>query len=190
MQIRVFENLAENKKGGISCMSRTIPQWIKDAKPRYCAACGKETDLQYHHLVPVLLGGKTEPNNIIVLCGVCHQRWHDQRGAEKHNNLVKVGIAKAKESGVKVGRKPADQEKIMRLIAENSTQFNADSLTTENEIMEMAGVKPSCYHKCKRALLSAMERDTWPYEWEKPERIRNVPLYDAQIKRLRGDAIA
>ena len=67
-------------------MSRTIPQWIKDAKPRYCAACGKETDLQYHHLVPVLLGGKTEPNNIIVLCGVCHQKWHDQKGADHHNH--------------------------------------------------------------------------------------------------------
>lgn len=171
-------------------MSRTIPQWIKDAKPRYCAACGKETDLQYHHLVPVLLGGKTEPNNIIVLCGVCHQKWHDQKGADHHNHLVKAGIAKARDNGIKVGKKPADGERIMRLISENSTQFNANSLMTEREIMEMAKVRSVCYYKYKRQLVEMIDSGEWPYEWPMPVKLRNRPLYDRQIKRLRGDAIA
>ncbi len=168
-------------------MSRTIPQWIKDKKYHFCAACGSDTDLQYHHLVPAALGGKNVPENIIVLCGVCHQKWHMQNGRDHHNYLVKQGIAEAKKRGVKVGKPPADYEKVMRLIAEKSTQFNADSLTTEHEIMEMGGVKYVCYAKCKRMLFDGMRAEVWPYEWAKPVQVRNRPLYDRVIRKIRGD---
>lgn len=170
-------------------MSRTVPQWIKDSKYHFCAACGKETDLQYHHLVPAILGGKTEPCNIIVLCAECHQKWHDQGGDIKHNRLVKEGIEKARERGVRVGKKPADYEKVMKLIAENSTQFNDLSLTTEHEIMEMAGVKEVCYSKCKRMLFDAMNADVWPYDWPKPKQVRHYPMYDGMIRRIRGGQV-
>jgi len=168
-------------------MSRTVPNWVKAAKPHYCAACGTTDDLQYHHLVPQTLGGKTEPTNIIVLCAMCHQKWHRQNGSEHHNSLVKEGIERARERGIVVGRKPADAEKIMRLIAENSTQFQDDKLVTETEIMEMAGVKPVCYHKYKRRLLALMDSDEWPFDWEKPKKLRNMPLYDRVVKRLRSE---
>ena len=166
-------------------MSRSIPQWIKDQKYHFCAACGKGEDLQYHHLVPRVLGGKDEPSNIIVFCAECHQKWHGQGGDIKHNDLVREGIAKARERGIRVGRKPADHERIMKLIAENSTQFNRDSLVTEHEIMEMCGVKEVCYSKYKRELLDAIASDEWPYDWAKPRQIRNRPLYDRVIKYKR-----
>ena len=77
----------------------------------------------------------------------------------------------------------------MRLIAENSTQFNPFSEVTEHEIMDMAGVKEVCYYKCKRMLLDALALDVWPYSWKKPKQVRNRPMYDRQIRRLRGDSI-
>lgn len=170
-------------------MSKTVSQWIKDSKYKFCAVCGKTEDLQYHHWLPVELGGKDEPENIIVLCAKHHQEFHRQGGAIKHNRLVREGIRKAKERGVHVGKKPADYEKVMRLIAENSTQFNDTSLTTEHEIMKMAGVKDVCYSKCKRMLFEAMTADVWPYSWEKPVQIRNRPLYDSFIRKMRGDVV-
>lgn len=166
-------------------MSRSIPQWIKDQKYHFCAICGAEDDLQYHHWIPKSLGGKTEFANIMVVCATCHQKRHDQKGRDHHNYLVKNGIAKAKERGVKVGKPSADYEKVMRLIAENSTQFNRDSLVTEHEIMEMAGIKEVCYAKCKRMLFTAINADEWPYDWAKPRQIRNRPLYDRVIKYKR-----
>ena len=74
----------------------------------------------------------------------------------------------------------------MRLIAENSTQFN-EKLVTESEIMEMAGLKPVAYYKYKRRLLALMEADEWPFEWDKPTAVRDKPLYDHLIRRLRGE---
>ena len=168
-------------------MSRSIPQWIKDSKYHFCAVCGRTDDLQYHHWTPVELGGETIPENIIVLCAEHHQQFHGQRGKIKHNSLISEGIKRAKERGVKLGRpRRNDYEGIMRLIAENSTQFNADSLVTEHEIMEMAGIKEVCYAKCKRMLFDAMAKDEWPYEWAKPVQVRKHPMYDRMVKRLRG----
>ena len=175
-------------------MRSTVPQWIKEAKPKFCAVCGRKDDLQYDHWIPASLGGKTVPENIIVLCAQHHQERHGQGGAIMHNYLIKEGIAKAKEKGIKVGRKPADHEKIMRLIAEHSTQFNniyddGYKPYTEHEIMAMAGIKEVCYAKCKRELIAAINSGTWEYEWKKPEVVKSVPLYDRIVKRLRGDTV-
>ena len=172
-------------------MSKSVAQWIKDAKYHFCAACGSEHDLQYHHLVPVSKGGEDDPTNIIVLCAGCHQKWHQQGGRDHHNYLVKDGIARARERGVKVGKPNADYDNIMRLIATYSTQFNDFDNPdyephTEREIMEMAGVKPVCYHKCKRMLFDAMNADVWPYSWPKPKQVRNYPIYEQVVKRMRA----
>jgi predicted metal-binding protein len=175
-------------------MSRTVPKWIKDKKYHFCAVCGKEEDLQYHHWIPSALGGKTEYSNILVVCATCHQKRHNQGGSDHHNYLIKEGITKAKERGVKMGRHPSDHESIIRMIAENSTQFNNINNAnykpmTENEIMEMAGIKPVCYAKCKRQLMSAMQEEVWPYKWEKPKVVKYRPLYDRVIKKMRGDVV-
>lgn len=166
-------------------MGNSIPQWVKDAKYHFCAVCGRTDDLQYHHWEPDN-GHNTVPENIIVLCAKHHQEFHGQGGKIKHNRLVKEGIAAARKRGVRVGRKPADHEKIMRTIAENSTQFNLDSKTTENEIMDMLGIKNVCYHNCKRELLNVMKAEVWPYSWPKPTQVRDHPMYEGKLKRLRG----
>lgn len=167
----------------------TISNHIKNQKYHFCAACGREDDLQYHHLVPVVRGGTDDPTNIIVLCAECHAKIHG-RGKCSHNLAVKEGIARAKARGVKMGRKPAEGEAIMRAIAEHSTQFNeigSDGYNpmTETEIMNTLGIESVCYHKYKRRLFEMMNADTWPYDWPRPRQVRNRPLYDRVIKKLR-----
>lgn len=171
-------------------MSRQmIAKWMRDALPHKCVNCGSDRGLVYHHIVPVSNGGNDVISNIAVLCTVCHSKVHyTESHMIDHGELVREGIAKARERGIRVGRKPADHERIMKLIAENSTQFNMDSLVTEHEIMEMAGVGMSCYSKCKRQLYKAMKSGEWPYDWAKPVRVRNYPLYDHVIRDMRGDA--
>lgn len=168
-------------------MSKSVSQKIKDAKQSFCAMCGSDKDLQYHHVRRPIHGGENDPKNIIVLCADCHHGFIHEQRSWSHNESIREGIASAKERGVRVGRKPADHERVMRLIAENSTQFNPASIVTENEIMKMAGVKSVCYHKCKRMLLEAMNADVWPFNWSKPRMASYRPLYDRVIKKIRGD---
>ena len=173
---------------------KTAPKWIRDLLPRRCYNCGATEGLTYHHIVPVIPGsnegGQEVPSNYAVLCDRCHKLVHyGPEVADRCGNsgeLVKVGMAAAKEKGVQLGPKSGvhakkDWEKVMRLIAEKSTQFNVDSLVTEHEIMDEAGVRPVCYNKCKNMLLDAMELPEWPYAWAKPKRVRNYPLYERVI---------
>ena len=171
---------------------KTIPKWMKAILPKQCCNCGSTEDLVYHHIVPVEVGGKNVTTNIAVVCAECHGKIHyGEKGVITHGYLIKDGIKKAREKGVKLGRKSADYENVMRLIAEHSTQFNdiyapEYTMYTEHEIMAMAGVKEVCYAKCKRMLKNAMDAPEWVYEWAKPKMCRSMPLYDRQIKRLRA----
>ena len=149
--------------------------------------CGSTKGIVYHHIVPVELGGNEVPSNIAVLCSVCHGKVHyGKDGVMDHGQLVSLGMRRAMEQGVRVGRKPADGERIMRAIAEQSTQFNEDSFITEAEIREKLGIKNVCYCKYKRKLKEAMEAEVWPYAWEKPVQVRDMPIYEHKLKRLRG----
>lgn len=174
---------------------QNITKAMKDALPKKCYNCGSTENLNYHHIVPLALGGNNVLTNIAVLCGKCHWAVHhgDMDGEYiHHGELVKAGIEKARTEGRKNGRKPADHSHVMELIAKYSTQFNNIDdtnyeLHTETEIMDMAGVKPVCYAKCKNMLKEAMKSDVWPYEWEKPSICRNMPLYDRVIKKIRSN---
>ena len=177
----------------------TPPRWVKDAIPKRCCFCGSTVGIEYDHINPALFEDKWTIENTRPLCRKCHREFShgmklygQMEMLHDHGFLVREGMRKAKERGVKFGKKPFDHEKVMRLIAENSTQFvdiyDPDApLRTESEIMEMAGVKSGCYHKCKRMLLGAMALEAWPYSWPKPKKKRNMPLYDHVVRELRGE---
>lgn len=169
-----------------------IPKSVRTQKLKmcpFCAVCGTTADLEINHFDPK---GQPTIDNLIVLCSKHHMVWHDVKSKSRHADLTREKIQEAIASGVQWGKKPFDHEKVMRLIAENSTQFvdiyDPDvQLRTESEIMEMAGVKSVCYHKCKRMLLDAMALEAWPYSWPKPKKKRNMPLYDHVVRELRGE---
>lgn len=169
-------------------MSRlAITEALKDQIGRKCANCGTTEELTYHHIVPLVFGGNDIVSNMVCLCAKCHNIIHHHRDIPNHPEAVKQGIANARVKGVHVGRKPCDYERVIRLIAENSTQFNEFSETTETEIMHLAGVKPVCYYKCKRMLFEAMQNDVWPYSFRKPAQVREHPLYERVIVKARGE---
>jgi predicted metal-binding protein len=177
------------KEKGVMFMSKGtfISKSVRQAKMaayKKCAFCGSSKDLEIAHFNPRL---EATFENLIVCCSQCHMKYmHDEEVVHRHADMVRESIREAKARGVHFGKKPADYEKVMRLIAENSTQFNPNSLTTEHEIMEMAGVKEVCYAKCKRMLIAAIQDDVWKYDFSKPKQIRNHPMYEHHIKRIRG----
>ena len=164
-----------------------VAKWIIEMLPKKCVNCGATTDLNYHHIVPVKCGGNDVPSNVAVLCGKCHDAVHyTETGKISHSELTKEAIQRAKERGVKFGRKAADYENIMRLVAEHSTMFKGGDWT-EGEIMEAAGVQHVCYCKVKRIMKEELASGQWNHDFAKPKMVRNVPLYDHLIKRLRQE---
>lgn len=174
--------------------SSIIPNKIRNEKIKrfpMCAACGATKDLECNHINPNL---PATIDNLIVLCRSCHMnKWHDiYETPHNHNALLRKGIKDAQERGVHVGKPCADYDNVMRLIATHSTQFNDVfnpnyTIYTEAEIMEMAGVKPVCYAKCKNMLKDAMDAPEWRYDWDKPTIQKKMPLYDHFIKKIRTD---
>lgn len=51
--------------------------------------CGLQRYLDFHHIVPVALGGKDETENLITLCRSCHQQWH-RRGGQEQGKLAET----------------------------------------------------------------------------------------------------
>lgn len=45
-------------------------------KPKICSACGKNKNLELHHIVPIVLGGNDDYYNLIYLCNRCHKSIH------------------------------------------------------------------------------------------------------------------
>lgn len=57
-----------------------------------CINCGDETQIEYHHVVPLELGGTNAFTNIVPLCLTCHMRIHMQgfAKAKRYEKLKKV----------------------------------------------------------------------------------------------------
>jgi DNA-binding CsgD family transcriptional regulator len=46
----------------------------------FCAACGRTSGLDHHHLVPRIFGGSDDETNLITLCDECHAKIHGIEG--------------------------------------------------------------------------------------------------------------
>ncbi|MEV4879419.1 HNH endonuclease [Streptomyces cyaneofuscatus] len=46
--------------------------WIRDQGQ--CRVCGFTSELQFDHIIPVAMGGSSEPENLQLLCGPCNRR--------------------------------------------------------------------------------------------------------------------
>lgn len=49
---------------------------LKDKLGCKCVNCESEENVQYHHIVPLALGGTNKITNIVPLCGNCHKLAH------------------------------------------------------------------------------------------------------------------
>ena len=85
---------------------RTLTNKDKEEIGLQCCNCGSTEDLQYHHIIPIAIGGKDINSNICCLCYDCHYKLHHDGKGSKVNNygeLIKKGQAKAKKEGRNAG---------------------------------------------------------------------------------------
>ena len=76
-----------------------------------CFECGTKEDIQNHHVVPRIKGGK----KTIPLCNICHGIVHGRKNGIHKNpltmsELVKEGQKKAREKGIYIGRPNGSKE--------------------------------------------------------------------------------
>ena len=86
-------------------MRRNLSERDKKEIGVQCCKNKKKKELEYHHVVPVSLGGKDVNSNIVCLCYPCHQKIH--YGESKHglhSTVIKRGLEVAKAKGKKLGR--------------------------------------------------------------------------------------
>lgn len=55
-------------------LTRADRRVIFDRDGGRCCHCGETFDLQYNHIVPLVVGGSNELSNLQLLCGPCNQR--------------------------------------------------------------------------------------------------------------------
>ena len=57
-------------------MRQTVSNDIKNAVGKICCNCGTSENIEYHHIVPLSLGGNDVVTNIVPLCHRCHKVAH------------------------------------------------------------------------------------------------------------------
>jgi hypothetical protein len=61
----------ERQRGHISAEVRN---YVFQRDGGRCVTCQSSAELQFDHIIPVALGGSSEPENLQVLCGPCNRR--------------------------------------------------------------------------------------------------------------------
>lgn len=78
------KNLEINKKR--YSMRQTVSKEIKQNKGNICCNCGSSENIEYHHIVPIALGGNDVESNIVPLCYSCHKAAHNGRHISHYAN--------------------------------------------------------------------------------------------------------
>ena len=76
----------------------TLRTMIKNVCGSVCYNCGSTENVEYHHIVPLKLGGTNNFSNIAVLCNRCHKAAHRGQHISKYANHEHCG-RKPKEYG-------------------------------------------------------------------------------------------
>ena len=105
---------------------------LSKLEKHYCINCGQEAT-QQHHVVPKALGGN-DTTNIVWLCDKCHGLIHGIEFGNKqlsHSELTKLGIARAKENGQKMGRPKKQKQEIIDKLKQMKLNGISNKLAAE-----------------------------------------------------------
>lgn len=69
----------------------TFRRVVKEAHPMICSNCGADENIEYHHIVPLKLGGTNRLTNIIPLCYRCHKAAHHGRHIMHYAKAISPG---------------------------------------------------------------------------------------------------
>ena len=128
-------------------MRRNLSERDKKEIGVQCCNCGSKKELEYHHVVPVSLGGKDVNSNIVCLCYPCHQKIH--YGESKHglhSTVIKRGLEVAKAKGKKLGRSATGVPK--EFIKEyNKLQSGEYGNISVVQFVKLQGIAVSTFYK-------------------------------------------
>lgn len=82
-------------------------EYLYKMKGTICANCGqdKKEQIEYHHIIPIILGGQDVLTNIIPLCHNCHDLIHHNKDSNINTGyLVKISQA-LKEANLTITKK-------------------------------------------------------------------------------------
>lgn len=63
---------------------QNIPNEWKKTLGTACCNCGSGSDIEYHHIVPLCVGGKDVITNVVPLCHACHMAAHNGRNLTEY----------------------------------------------------------------------------------------------------------
>ena len=121
--------------------------FLREQKGTICCNCG-EVDperIQYHHIVPISLGGKDILSNIIPICDNCHHKIHgisNKKGAMSYSALIKQGLASARKKGRVGGRPSTDKKKL-----DTAVKLYLANEMSVREICETVGISNSVLYR-------------------------------------------
>ena len=67
---RGFDNDSPTRK----VLTDEVKQFVFIRDGGQCVQCGQKNELQYDHVIPVALGGSSEPENLQILCASCNRK--------------------------------------------------------------------------------------------------------------------
>ena len=71
---------------------------MRNAAGDICVNCGSKENIEYHHIVPLFLGGRDIQSNIVPLCYKCHKAAHHGRHLSEYRDPRNKGGRKTKVS--------------------------------------------------------------------------------------------
>jgi len=81
-----------------------------------CFVCEIKEATQRHHLIPQVINYKYDKT--IDVCDDCHNAIHEVAKRGNHKELTKIGIQKAKERGVVIGRRKGSKKRDISELSE------------------------------------------------------------------------
>lgn len=130
----------------------------KDFIGRKCCNCGSEEDLEYHHVIPLSMGGNNTISNLCCLCYSCHSLIHFGKIKNiNHSEATKAGLQKAKERGVRLG-----QPKGAKLVTKKSIDakqkilelnYSFNGTLSNEETYKIIGISRNTFYKYKNELM-------------------------------------
>lgn len=145
---------------------RPLTEEEKDYIGRVCVNCGSTEDIEYHHIVPISLGGNDILSNICPLCHCCHAKIHyNGEAGISHSTVTKAGLERARAAGKHLGL-----QRGTKLITHKSVQakniilhYSKDFLGTysDQECMRFTGVSRNTFYKYKREIKVQFDFDTY-----------------------------
>ena len=122
-----------------------------------CANCESIEGLEYHHIIPLSLGGSNLLSNYVCLCYKCHSLMHGRKEAINISEATKIGLQKAKDRGVKLGRRLGDTYETNKSIeAKKMIQklnYSFDGVLSNEDTYKQIGISRNSFYKYKKELL-------------------------------------